>query len=65
MDSTLVDVRRAAEVLCVSVRMVQKLVERGELRSLCVGRCRRFRPEDLRDFIESRRAATGHRAAVA
>ncbi len=42
----------AAKMLGVSSRTVIKLAERGELPGFRVGKLWKFRPSDIRDFIE-------------
>lgn len=42
----------AADLLRVNKRTVHRLVERGELTFVRVGRLRRYRPETLRAYIE-------------
>jgi excisionase family DNA binding protein len=51
----LVNTRRAAELLCLSPRMVWTLSNRREIPSVRIGRCLRFDPEDLRRWVESRK----------
>lgn len=64
LDS-LVDYRKAAEVLHVSESSVKRLVGRGELQAVRVGqRAVRFEPSTLREFIASRRDCGGARDAV-
>jgi excisionase family DNA binding protein len=42
----------AAKMLGVSSRTVIKLTERGELPGFRVGKLWKFRPSDIRDYIE-------------
>ncbi len=51
---------QAAEALAISSRQVQTLAASGELRSVRIGRLLRFRPADLRSFIDT--AAGGNDA---
>jgi excisionase family DNA binding protein len=43
-----------AERLQVSLSFVYELIQRGELKSVHMGRAVRVRPEDLHQFIEQR-----------
>lgn len=49
--------REAAALLSVSLRTVESLIARGEVRSILIGRCRRVPRTALVEFIESRRDA--------
>ena len=49
--------KAAAAMLDVSVKLIYKLIDSGELRAIRVGRCVRILAESLQDFI--RRNATG------
>ena len=53
----LISTARVAEKLSVSGRTVRNLLKAGELPALRVGRCLRFREEDVDAFI-GRRCAT-------
>ena len=46
---------RAAELLSVSQRAVERLVASGELKSVRVGRLRRIAASDLHAFVEDKR----------
>jgi excisionase family DNA binding protein len=54
----LLDLPEVANALSLSVRSVQNLCYRGQLRSLTVGRSRRVAVADLDAFVESLRCAT-------
>jgi excisionase family DNA binding protein len=53
-DSILLDKKTAAEALAISVRMVEKLVRRGDLASVRIGDRVLFRRDDLIDFVVKR-----------
>lgn len=44
-------VRRTAEVLCVSVRMVQRLIEDDQLKVVRIGRCVRVTTASIGEFL--------------
>jgi excisionase family DNA binding protein len=48
---------QAAQVLAISIDMVDVLVRRGELHPIHIGRSVRFEPTDLAAFVASRRQA--------
>lgn len=48
----LVDAREAARVLGMSTGSLDRLIAAGKLRAVKVGGLRRFRPEDLRRFVD-------------
>ena len=47
-----------AQALDVSVRHVENLIARGELRAIKLGKCCRVRPADLAEYLERMAAAT-------
>lgn len=53
-DETLWDVENVARYLRASRSWVYKAVERGELPAVRVGGMLRFRPEDLRSYVNGR-----------
>jgi excisionase family DNA binding protein len=57
----LLDRDRAAEYLSISPRMLDKLTRSGDIRSLLIGRCRRWDVRDLDAYIEHRKRRTGDR----
>lgn len=54
-----------AQALDVSVRHVENLIARGELRAIKLGKCCRVRPEDLAAYLDSLTATAGSAAARA
>lgn len=52
----LVDAIAAATMLDISKRLLWSLTNCGDIPSVRVGRLVRYRPEDLRAFVEGRRA---------
>jgi len=48
----LVSIREAAATLNVGRTTIYSLIDRGEIVPVHVGRCLRFRPEDLRAFVD-------------
>jgi excisionase family DNA binding protein len=55
MDETLLRVPEVARLLSVSRALAYQLVERGEIRSIRLGRSVRVDPRDLREFVERQR----------
>jgi excisionase family DNA binding protein len=56
----LLDTNQAAHLCGIGRRTFQERVASGEIGCVKIGRAIRFRPEDLRDFIErNRRKAVG------
>ena len=53
----LLDLPEVAGALSLSLRTIQNLIYRGELRSVLVGRCRRVAAPDLAAFVEALRAS--------
>jgi excisionase family DNA binding protein len=49
----LLDKNEVSEFLQVSVRTVDRLRRRGQLQSLKVGDCVRFREEDVRAYLDA------------
>jgi excisionase family DNA binding protein len=49
----------AGEYLAVGRTTMYDLVGKGALQTVKIGRCTRFRPEDLEDFIESQLTRRG------
>ena len=47
-----IDAEEAAKMLGVTARTVTRLAERGEIPGFRVGRLWRFRPSDIREYIE-------------
>jgi len=43
--------RDAARMLSISERKLWQLAQRGEILSLTIGKCRRYRTSDLRAFL--------------
>lgn len=56
-DNRLLTVAQVAKRLQLSERQVRRLIARGELRVLHIGRCVRIDPRDLADFLERCRTA--------
>jgi len=42
-----------ADILNISLPMAYKLIQTGEIRAVQIGKGRRVRPQDLRQYIES------------
>jgi excisionase family DNA binding protein len=57
--SELIDVRRAAELLGCTTRMVRKLTSEHKIAFVKVGALTRFRPADIESYIKSRRVDWG------
>ncbi len=51
--STLLKAKEVAEILKISRAMAYNLMLRGEIPTVRIGKCRRVRPEDLINYIES------------
>ena len=51
-EHRLLNVYEVARYLGVSTKTVYRLVSRGDLKALTVGRLWRFRPEDVERFVE-------------
>ena len=51
-EHRLLNVYEVARYLGVSTRTVYRLVSRGELKGVMVGRLLRFRPQDIERFID-------------
>jgi excisionase family DNA binding protein len=51
----LLDKNDTCEALGISLPMLDKLMANKEIRFLKIGRCVRFAPEDLVEFVESKR----------
>jgi excisionase family DNA binding protein len=61
----LLDTNQAARLCGIGRRTFQERVASGEISRVSIGRAVRFRPEDLRDFIErNRRKAVGWKKAA-
>jgi excisionase family DNA binding protein len=61
-DKQLPQLERAqpvADALGVSVSQVYSLAKDGDLKSVRIGRSLRFDPDDVRRFVDERRARTG------
>jgi excisionase family DNA binding protein len=58
MRPLLVSVKQAAVLLGVSRTMIYELTYRGEIHPLRIGRCVRFRRQELEDFV-AKLEATG------
>ena len=56
-DRILLSVEEAAERLSISRAQMWRLISRGDVSSLHIGRLRRIEPEALSDYIASRRSA--------
>jgi excisionase family DNA binding protein len=54
-DPLLLPMREAARRLSISERSLARLVARGEIPSIEIGRRRLFSPRDLAEFIEARK----------
>jgi excisionase family DNA binding protein len=52
--NTLLKAREVAEILQISRAMAYTLMQRGEIPTVRIGKCRRVRPEDLIKYIESK-----------
>ena len=50
-DDVVLDPQQVAELLKVSRKVVMTLARRGELRSVKVGRSRRFTPSEVQSYI--------------
>jgi excisionase family DNA binding protein len=59
MHPLLVDTLGAARALSVSERTVWSLMKRGDLPAIRIGRALRFAAEDLREWVDRRRADGG------
>jgi len=55
----LITVEEAARRLSIARSHVYRYLERGELPSLLIGRCRRVAVQDLEEFVRRRRVAAG------
>jgi excisionase family DNA binding protein len=53
-EENLLSYEQAGTYLNVGRSKMYDLVGRGELPVVKIGRCARFRPQDLRDFIDAR-----------
>jgi hypothetical protein len=53
-EPLLVNARTAATMLGIGMRLLWSLTNRGDISCARVGRLVRYRPEDLRAFIEER-----------
>jgi len=51
--NTLLKAKDVAEILQISRAMAYNLMQRGEIPTVRIGKCRRVRPEDLIKYIES------------
>ena len=51
----LLTVREASQLLRINRYLIYRLARNGDLPAIRVGRMVRFRPEDLRDWIEKHR----------
>lgn len=51
----LLDKRDTCDALGISLPMLDKLMANKEIRFLKIGRCVRFAPEDLLEFVENRK----------
>lgn len=60
----LLDARNASKLLCVSERTLWSLASRGDVRSIKIGRLRRYDPADLRQFIIDKKTAESLATAV-
>ena len=54
VEENLLNYKQAGAYLNVGRSTMYDLVGRGELQVVKIGRCSRFRPQDLRDFIEAK-----------
>ena len=51
--NTLLNAKDVAKIVKISRSMTYDLMQRGEIPTVRVGKCRRVRPEDLVKYIES------------
>ncbi|MBL8842364.1 MAG: helix-turn-helix domain-containing protein [Planctomycetes bacterium] len=56
IGALLIDAGEAARAIAVSRRKLWELTNRRAIACVRIGRCVRYRPEDLRAFVEGRRA---------
>lgn len=49
----LLNATEVADILNISLPMAYKLIQIGEIRAVQIGKGRRVRPQDLRQYIES------------
>ena len=56
---SLLTAREASQVLHINRYLIYRLVRDGDLPAIRVGRMVRFRPEDLREWIEKHRMIPG------
>ena len=49
----LLKANEVADILNISVPMAYRLIQIGEIRAVQIGKGRRVRPQDLRQYIES------------
>jgi len=49
----LLNATEVADILNISLPMAYKLIQTGEIRAVQIGKGRRVRPQDLRQYIES------------
>jgi excisionase family DNA binding protein len=54
LSSRLLTIKDVAELLQVSTRTVQRLIDRGELAAVRIGRSVRIRPEAVQSLTESK-----------
>jgi excisionase family DNA binding protein len=52
LPESLLKANDVAEILNISVPMAYRLMQRNEIRTVCIGKSRRVREEDLFSFIE-------------
>ena len=53
LPNSLLKATEVADILNISLPMAYKLIQIGEIRAVQIGKGRRVRPQDLRQYIES------------
>ena len=53
LPKSLLKANDVAAILNISVPMVYRLIQIGEIRGVQIGKSKRVRPQDLRQYIES------------
>ena len=64
-ETLLLTLEHAAQRLSISPRSVRRLIERGELAPIRIGRCVRLSTEDLRAYIDRQMPRSHNAAGVA
>jgi excisionase family DNA binding protein len=58
--NTLLNAKDVAKILQISRSMTYDLMQRGEIPTVRVGKCRRVQPEDLVKYVESNIYSLNH-----